>query len=508
MPMKRDISRIMESLPFKIDIPKEEEIEVELDDPQANAVRKAFQNMSKDDQDHYISSLTEQEARWMYSHPDIFLFDKQIILGSDWMFYLLRCGRGFGKSHAGAAWIAKKIREGAKVLGICGPTYDDVDKVMVPFILDWFIADELDENPYVNYEIRFKNGARIHCYSSEVEKKGQNLEGLWCDEVATWCKGIPEKIKERYDDMIRSVRIGKKPQVVISSTPKNHPFFVTFQDKINKKHNNYRMMQGSMFDNPSLSDDYIISQIEEHALSSRGRQEIFGDLITETPGAYWTYDSIDKYRVNSLPSDPRYKPSNPKALTNAQLMGKAPIVLIEKDIPYLIRTVIGFDPAGSSDGDECGIIMASLYSNGHAYVREDDSGSYNPHEYANIISKRYIENHVAAVIVESNYGGKETFKYVLRSVNANMNVIPIPSKQGKTTRAEHISALYSLGKVHHVKYFKELEDQMCKFNVHYSKSPDRLDALGFCLTELFWPSNGAGGFSKASKRRITNLPGR
>ena len=459
--------------------------------------------MDKVQKETYLKRLNKQQLRWMYAHPDIFLFDKQIILGQDWMYYLLRCGRGFGKTHAGAAWIAKQIRQGAQTIGLMGPSYSDVNDTMVPFILSWFLPDEVDR--YIKEDkIVFKNGAEIHCFSSDVEKKGPNLEYLWCDEIATWCKsGSPEKIADRYEDIVRSVRVGEHPQTIITSTPKNHPFFVKFQDKIDGYHHNYRMVQGSMFDNPTLSDSYILSQIEEHAYGPRGRQELFGDLITETPGSYWTHKSLEESRAETpaplIKGPPRNQPP-----TNDQLMGRVPMPIpIDKSKPYLLRIVIGFDPSGSLDGDECGIIVVGLYSNYHAYVLEDCSGSFNPVDYAKLIDRKYQEYDASAVVVESNFGGKENFKYVLRTINANMNVITVHSKEGKTTRAEHISSLYAQNKVHHTKLFKILEDQMCKFNVNYTKSPDRLDALGFALQELFWPLDASG-----NKFSVRNLPSR
>lgn len=53
----------------------------------------------------------------------------------------------------------------------------------------------------------------------------------------------------------------------------------------------------------------------------------------------------------------------------------------------------------------------------------------------------------------------------------------------KQIRAEPVAALYEQGKVHHVGYFGELEDQLCTW-VPGEKSPDRLDALVWALTEL------------------------
>ena len=51
-------------------------------------------------------------------------------------------------------------------------------------------------------------------------------------------------------------------------------------------------------------------------------------------------------------------------------------------------------------------------------------------------------------------------------------------------RAEPISALYEQGKVSHVGSFPILEHQMCTYTGETGKSPDRLDALVWGLTEL------------------------
>jgi phage terminase large subunit-like protein len=500
----RDLTALLSRLPFQFQIPDTPEIIVNLPDEKENKVRQLFQALSKEEKAKYLKRLTKAEWRWMYAHPDIFLTDKQIILGDDWMYYLLRCGRGFGKTYCGAAWIAKKIRQGAKIIGLIGPSYSDVNDTMVPFIRSWFLPEEI--KVYLKEDkIIFTNGAEIHCYSSEVEKKGPNLEYLWCDEIAVWSKGQPDKIKERYDDIVRSVRVGNHPQTIITSTPKNHPFFTIFQNYIDKNHHNYRLMVGSLLDNPTLSDEYILSQIEEHGQTIRGSQELFGDLLTDTPGAYWTRQQLQECRLPTpVAIDPfkvHYGGARAPLPTNAQLMGREPLLKTDTSQPYLVRIVIGFDPSGSSDGDECGIIVVGLFSNRQAWVLEDCSGSYNPDDYAKIIDEKYRQYQASAVVVESNFGGKKVFEYVLRSVNAHMKILPIPSKTGKTTRAEHASALYAQGKVHHQTTFKQLEDQMCSFNVHYSKSPDRLDALGFALTEIFWPM-GANG----ERVSINNLP--
>ena len=77
----------------------------------------------------------------------------------------------------------------------------------------------------------------------------------------------------------------------------------------------------------------------------------------------------------------------------------------------------------------------------------------------------------------------QTFK----SIDAGVPVKKVYASRGKYTRAEPVSALYNEGRVAHVGEFPELERQMCDFaadGLSNGKSPDRLDALVWALTEL------------------------
>jgi phage terminase large subunit-like protein len=69
----------------------------------------------------------------------------------------------------------------------------------------------------------------------------------------------------------------------------------------------------------------------------------------------------------------------------------------------------------------------------------------------------------------------------------------VRASRGKRLRAEPVAALYEQGRVRHVGCFPELENQMCQFvvaNRSGIKSPDRLDALVWALTDLVL--DGAG----------------
>jgi len=63
----------------------------------------------------------------------------------------------------------------------------------------------------------------------------------------------------------------------------------------------------------------------------------------------------------------------------------------------------------------------------------------------------------------------------------------VHATRGKWLRAEPVAALYAQGRVRHVGAFAALEDEMADFGLaglSSGRSPDRLDALVYAVTEL------------------------
>ena len=74
--------------------------------------------------------------------------------------------------------------------------------------------------------------------------------------------------------------------------------------------------------------------------------------------------------------------------------------------------------------------------------------------------------------------------HTLRMIDPNLPIKLVHASRGKQTRAEPVSSLYEQGKVHHVGFFSDLEDQLCSWVPHEGPSPDRLDAVVWAITEL------------------------
>jgi len=149
------------------------------------------------------------------------------------------------------------------------------------------------------------------------------------------------------------------------------------------------------------------------------------------------------------------------------------------------RIVVGIDPATTSNknSDETGIIIAGRCNNEY-YILDDISGRYTPDEWATKAIEFYYRYNADKIICETNNGG-DLVEQIIRNIDNAVSYKKVTATRGKILRAEPISALYEQKKVHHVGYFSELESQMVTYTGDIKqKSPDRLDALVWALTEL------------------------
>ena len=173
------------------------------------------------------------------------------------------------------------------------------------------------------------------------------------------------------------------------------------------------------------------------------------------------------------------------------------------DPAELDRIVVAIDPAVTSGekSDETGIIVAGVKrgdkgSERHYYILEDGSLRGTPSQWAGNAVELYWCYSADRIVAEVNNGG-EMIESVIRNVDPGVSFKSVRATRGKILRAEPIAALYEKGLVHHAGYFGRLEDQMCNYTGDVKeKSPDRLDALVWALTELSGAKDRRAGSAK------------
>ena len=151
----------------------------------------------------------------------------------------------------------------------------------------------------------------------------------------------------------------------------------------------------------------------------------------------------------------------------------------------LKRIVVAVDPPASfsAKSNACGIVCAGLGEDGRAYVLADGSvAGARPGTWAKKVVNLYERFKASRVVAEVNQGGAMV-EQVLREVAPDLSYRAVHASVGKRARAEPVAALYEQGRVSHVGSFPELEDEMCS-TIEDGKSPDRLDALVWAVTDL------------------------
>jgi phage terminase large subunit-like protein len=405
----------------------------------------------------------------------------------DWRHWLLRGGRGSGKTRTAAEFVRHRVEAGqARHVALVGDTVKDVRTIMIegPSGLlaispPWFTPVYEPSKAQVTWP----NGAVATIYSAEKPEqlRGPQFHLVWPDELAKWSHNQ----QETWDQIQFALRmkVEPRPQAVITTTPQPTETFKSILRDPRTVWTKARTADNARH----LDPDFLRYIHQKYGNTRLGLQELDAELLEDTPGALWKSILIDPYRLEKVPWGVN-----------------------------LIRVVVGVDPgAGSSDpesGAETGIVIAGRGDDGHGYVLGDWSLKGSPQGWGKKVLEAYQAYQADRVAAEVNNGG-DMVEANLRAIQADPGVHPsgasiafkkLWASRGKVTRAEPVVSLYEQGRIHHVgprEVYANLESQMTTW-VPSQRSPDRMDALVWTLYELLIEEGSegqpeAGGYRQA-----------
>lgn len=381
-------------------------------------------------------------------------------LGDDWRTWLIRAGRGFGKTRAGAEWVSEVARrDGEARIAMVGASRSEAERVMVHGKSGVLAVAHADERPQwlaKNGEVRFPSGAMATVYSAGAPEalRGPEHHVAWCDELAKWPRG-----EMAWDNLLMGLRLGERPRVVVTTTPRPTALMRRIQrDPATAD------VVGRTWDNPHLPPDYHARMAALYEGTRLGRQELDGELLEDHEGALWTRALIEACRWRG-------------------------------EAPGWTRVVVAVDPPASADGDACGIVCVALGADGIGYVLADasDAGA-SPAGWAAAVADCARAWGADRVVAEANQGG-DMVRHVLDGADAGLPVVLVHASRGKLARAEPVANLYEQGRVRHLGVFRALEDELAGLVVGGvyrgpGRSPDRADALVWGLSELMLGRRG------------------
>ena len=404
-----------------------------------------------------LAGLTPNEAEALLYDWEFWARPKQLPPAGDWLTWLLYSGRGFGKTRTGAEWVINRAKNGPYApIALIGQSVADVRDTMI----------EIGESSIIKisppwfmpkYEpskrrLTWPNGVIATTFSGDEpdQLRGPQHGTAWVDELAKF-----KYPQDTWDNLLFGLRIGDKPQICVTTTPRPIPLVVDLV-----KDPKTVAVKGTTKENSAnLSPVFIDTVIRKYEGTRLGRQELDGDILTDVPGALWKLSQIETLRIRRLE-------------------------------PHQIkRIVVGVDPPGTTA--DCGIVVVAIGKDGKGYVLDDRSRDGTPAEWGRAVVDAFTHWQADCIVAETNQGG-DMVAHTIRTIRdyndhpigKNLPIKQVRATRSKHTRAEPVSALYEQNRAHHVGAFAELEMQMTTW-LPGDESPDRMDALVWAFTELF-----------------------
>jgi len=403
-------------------------------------------------QDGWFKSLTRREAERLKWDWRFWGRTKQFFPEGDVFGFLIRAGRGSGKSRAGAEWVIERAKAGYSPIALIGQSKADVRDTMIE-VSQGSILKRSPPWFYPLYEpskrrLTWPNGSIAVVYSGDEpdQLRGPQHATAWIDEVSKF-----QYLQQTWDNMELGLRLSDKPQVMITTTPRP----LNLLRKLSEDNSIYEVVASSFENRANLSERFMERILDKYGDTALGEQELYGQLLEQAAGALWQRTAmIENLRV--------------------------------KEAPPLARVVVAIDPATTSKttSDETGIVVCGLGTDGQGYCLADVSGRYSPQGWASKAVTAFYSWNGDRILGESNQGG-EMIESIINQVDPNIKVKLIHASTSKRARAEPVSGLAEQGRIHHVGLFDTLEDELCNWSPGSGPSPNHLDAYVWSFIELF-----------------------
>lgn len=447
------------------------------------SVMERIADLPSKDREALLKGLTEEQLLAINFDWKLWRRPDQTPPPADlWDVLLIESGRGFGKTRIGAEQVKEWVNEHeVKRIGLGGRTATDIREVMVEGdsgVLSVFPPWQRPIYEPSKLRITFRNGALARLFSDEAFEKarGPQNEKFWWDEMAAM-----SNIKAFFDNVMFGLRIGKCPQVMITTTPRRKKEYREIFHSKKSKYASLRVarMHGSSYSNLSnLASMYIQNVIKPYEGTRLGKQELWGEFLADSIGALWTTHLLEEYRVDDI------------------------------CLSDMVEIAVGVDPQGTygEDSADTGIVVVGKDKHGHGYTLADWTVNAPPNTktiagqkvlgWADIAAKAYFFFEADAVVGETNFGGDMVEACLRNATDAYghpeaINYVSVRASRGKRTRAEPIAMISEKGLIHHLACtdLDALEEQMTNWEPG-DESPNNLDAMVWAYHYLFMQPGG------------------
>ena len=223
----------------------------------------------------------------------------QLCPDTAWRTWVVKGGRGFGKTLTGAHWITAAVEASAEAGGeplaiaLVGATLDEARRVMVEGRSGLLEVAEgwIEEWKPSLRRLVFKGGAVATLFSGHSPEilRGPEHHLAWCDEPAKW-----EQAQESWDMLQLGLRLGDWPRALVTTTPRPGPVLTAIMEDPETV-----VTGGPSSANPHVSPAWRRAMYARYSGTRLGRQELDGEVLSGVPGALWSEELLARCRARS-----------------------------------------------------------------------------------------------------------------------------------------------------------------------------------------------------------------
>jgi len=240
---------------------------------------------------------TEQSEDVLYDWNGFWARPKQLAPTGSWSTWVLRAGRGFGKTRTGAGWVHERaIEYPGRWIALVARTPADARDYMIEGPGGFLRNTHPKDRPLYEVSKRrltWPNGSWATIYSDEEPDQVRGFSGdtAWLDEFGKY-----QNPQETWTNLEFGMREASndRPRKVVTTTPRPIPILKQIE-----RLQSTVVVTGTSHENRSnLDPRWFEDTISRHQGTRIGRQEILAEILEDVAGALWTRAMLDRSRFD------------------------------------------------------------------------------------------------------------------------------------------------------------------------------------------------------------------
>ena len=245
-----------------------------------------------------IQALTNEQALdVVHDWEGFWARPKQLAPAGDWSTWVLRAGRGFGKTRTGAGWVQERaLQHPGRWIALVARTPADARDYMIEGPGGFLRNVHPKVAPVYEVSKRrltWPNGSWATIYSDDEPDQLRGFSGdtAWLDEFAKFQN--PEETWTNLEFGMREAS-NDRPRKVVTTTPRPIPILKRIERLASTD-----VVTGTSHENRSnLDPQWFEDTVSRHEATRIGRQEIFAEILEDAVGALWTRAMLEQARFN------------------------------------------------------------------------------------------------------------------------------------------------------------------------------------------------------------------